>query len=84
MREAGIRRLSKSEHGGEYRDSVRQNMKQIMEMMERIGEERALIKAHSKKRKRKWIGRTLEGDSLLRMAIVRKWKGGGQEQDENR
>jgi len=53
-----------------------------MEMMERIGEERALINA--RKEKRKWIGRTLEGDSLLRMAIVRKWKGGGQEQDENR
>jgi len=75
MREAGIRRLSKSEHGGEYRDSVRQNMKQIMEMMERIGEERALINALDKKRKRKWIGRTLEGDSLLRMAIERKWRG---------
>ena len=35
-----------------------------MEVMERIGEERALINAHSKKRK--WTGHALEGDSLLR------------------
>ena len=87
MRKAGIWRLSKCGHGGEWRDSVRQNLKQIMEMMERIGEERALINAHSKKRKRKWIERTLEGDSLgplLRLAIERIWRGSGQEQDESR
>ena len=51
-------------------------------MMEKIGEEGALINALDKKRK--WIGRTLEGDSLLRMAIERKWMESGQEQDENR
>jgi len=55
-----------------------------MEMIERIGEERTLINALDKQRKRKWIGRTPEGDSLLRMAIERKWMESGQEQDENR
>jgi len=84
MRKAGIWRLSKCGHGGEWRDSVRQNLKQIMEMMERIGEEIALINAHSKKRKRKWIGHTLKGDSLLRMAIERKWRESRQDQDESR
>jgi len=49
MRKEIIRRLSKPDHGRECRDSVRQNIKQIIEMMERIGEERALINAHSRK-----------------------------------
>ena len=42
-----------------------------MEMMERIGEER-IINALDKKRKRKWIGRTMEGDSLLTKENERK------------
>src|SRR6218665_2742475 len=46
-----------------------------MERMKRIGEERALINAQSKKRKRTWVWRTLEGDSLLKMASERKWRG---------
>ena len=52
-----------------------------MEVMERIGEERALVNAHRKKRKRKWVGHTLKGDSLLRMVNERKWRN-GQEEDE--
>jgi len=40
--------------------------------MERILEERALIRAHNKEGKRKWIGHTLEGDSRLRIIIERK------------
>src|SRR6218665_2193928 len=45
MRKSGLRRLSKCELREEYRDSIRQNI----EMMERIGEERALINALDKK-----------------------------------
>jgi len=40
--------------------------------MESIGEERALIRAHNKKEKKKWIGHTLEGDSQLRILMERK------------
>jgi len=32
----------------------------------------------------KWIEHTQEGDSLLRMVIDGKWRGTGQEEDENR
>ena len=39
---------------------------------------------HTTKTKTKWIGHTLEGDSLLRMVIERKWRVSGQEEDENR
>jgi len=38
--------------------------------VERIGGERALIRAHNKKRK--WIEHTLEGDSLLRIVIEKE------------
>jgi len=40
--------------------------------MERIGEERALICAHNKKEKKKWIGHILEGDSQIRIVVERK------------
>src|SRR6218665_1629007 len=43
-----------------------------MEIMERIGEERALINALSKKRERKWIGRTLQGRRLTTKIGYRK------------
>ena len=41
-------------------------------------------KCTRKKGKPKWIGHTMEGDSLLRMVIERKWRGSRQEEDEGR
>ena len=51
------------------------------EVLNSVGEERSFV-GIVLKRKKNWIGHTVQGDGLLKLMLEREWKEGDQKEDQ--